>query len=36
MCSRSKEDRINAEQAWKDITAMINDKYDNEWLLNVK
>jgi ABC-type glycerol-3-phosphate transport system substrate-binding protein len=36
MCSTNETDRINAEKAWQHISNLINDKYDNDWMKNVK
>ncbi len=36
MCSNNEADRISADDAWNAIVAKINDKYDNDWMLNIK
>ena len=36
MCAKSEQDRIDADQAWSTIVSRVNDKYDNEWMLNIK
>lgn len=36
MCAKNEADRVNADQAWQEIVTRINDKYDNEWMLNIK
>ena len=35
-CSHSESDRVNANEAWDSVVALINDKYDNTWMLNIK
>lgn len=35
-CTSSEADRITADKAWNTIIKTINDKYDNEWLKNIK
>lgn len=36
MCSNNAADRVNADEAWNIIVDTINDRYDNEWLKNIK
>ena len=36
MCSNNESDRISADDAWSAIVAKINDKYDNDWMMNIK
>jgi len=35
-CSHSEADRINANEAWDRIVALINDNYDKNWMANIK
>ena len=36
MCSNNEADRVNADQAWDAIVATINDRYERDWMANIK
>lgn len=36
MCSNSEADRVSAEEAWDYIVKNVEEKYENEWLKNIK
>ncbi len=36
MCSNSESDRISAEETWNEIVKRIDEKYENEWMKNIK
>lgn len=35
-CASSEADRVTADKAWDHIVSTVNDKYDNEWMKNIK
>lgn len=36
MSSQNESERVTAEQAWDGIQSIIKDRYDSEWMLNIK
>lgn len=36
MSSQNEAERVTAKQAWDSIMSIIKDRYDNEWMMNIK
>lgn len=35
-CASSEADRVTADEAWDNVVSNVNEKYDSEWLKNIK